>query len=90
MPPSKLRPPVTRYEEASALIRESLPPAREAFTHGVLVAEPSLSADQLRVIASYAGDYAARMVEVCCSPEMRAILRHAIELEDGDEGDDVA
>lgn len=61
--------------ETSALIRQVRTAAIEHFIDGALTAAPGLSDEQLAVLIGYAGDYAAMIVDACCSPGIGAVLR---------------
>jgi acetyl-CoA acetyltransferase len=90
MPWTTLPVPTAGAAEASALIRQVRTGAIEHFIDGALTAAPGLSDEQLAVLIGYAGDYAAMIVDACCSPGIGAVLRDlaatGIEADAGRDG----
>jgi hypothetical protein len=90
MPRATLPVPTTPAAEASALIRQVRTGAIEHFIDGALTAAPGLSDEQLAVLIGYAGDYAAMIVDACCSPGTGAVLREmAARAAEAEPGEDV-
>jgi hypothetical protein len=83
MPPAYLPVPTTHAEASSAWIRQVRTKAIEDFIDGTLTAEPGLSDEQVAVLIGYAGDFAARIVDACCSPGASAVLREIAAREAG-------